>query len=84
MLSASEFLDRVALLIPPPRKHRHRFIRVAGAELAVSGAGDGADWPEAGGGEQGTAAKDNAHRLRGHAIRTPGAIFVGTMKSRFV
>ena len=24
-LSASEFLDRVAALIPPPRKHRHRY-----------------------------------------------------------
>ena len=27
-LSASEFLDRVALLIPPPRKHRHRYFGV--------------------------------------------------------
>ena len=24
-LSASEFLDRIAALIPPPRKHRHRY-----------------------------------------------------------
>ena len=27
-LSASEFLDRVAALIPPPRKHRHRYFGV--------------------------------------------------------
>ncbi len=27
-LSASEFLDRVALLIPPPRKHRHLYFGV--------------------------------------------------------
>ncbi len=27
-LSASEFLDWVALLIPPPRKHRHRYFGV--------------------------------------------------------
>ena len=27
-LSASEFLDRVAELIPPPRKHRHRYFGV--------------------------------------------------------
>ncbi len=27
-LSASEFLDRVALLTPPPRKHRHRYFGV--------------------------------------------------------
>ena len=27
-LSASEFLDRVALLIPPPRKHWHRYFGV--------------------------------------------------------
>ena len=27
-LSASEFLDRVALLIPPPRKHRHHYFGV--------------------------------------------------------
>ena len=27
-LSASEFLDRVAALIPPPRKHRHRYLGV--------------------------------------------------------
>jgi hypothetical protein len=27
-LSASEFLDRVALLTPPPRKHRHRYVGV--------------------------------------------------------
>ena len=27
-LSASEFLDRVAALIPPPRKHRHCFFGV--------------------------------------------------------
>ena len=27
-LSASEFLDRIALLIPPPRKHRHRYFGV--------------------------------------------------------
>ena len=27
-LSASEFLDRVASLIPPPRKHRHRYFGV--------------------------------------------------------
>ena len=27
-LSASEFLDRIALLIPPPRKHRHHYFGV--------------------------------------------------------
>ncbi len=27
-LSASDFLDRVALLIPPPRKHRHHYFGV--------------------------------------------------------
>ena len=27
-LSASEFLDRVAALIPPPRKHRHCYFGV--------------------------------------------------------
>ena len=27
-LSASEFLDRIAALIPPPRKHRHRYFGV--------------------------------------------------------
>ena len=27
-LRASEFLDRVAALIPPPRKHRHRYFGV--------------------------------------------------------
>ena len=42
---------------------------------AVGGAG----WPEAGGGEQGTPAKDGAHRFLRHAGRTPGAIFVGTV-----
>ena len=51
----------------------------AGAELAVARAGDGAGWPEAGGGEQGTPAKDSARRLRRSAGRTPGAIFVGTV-----
>ncbi len=49
-LSASEFLDRVALLIPPPRKHWHQLLWGAGAELAVAGAGYGAGWAEAGGG----------------------------------
>ncbi len=42
-------------------------------------AGGGAGWPEAGGGEQGTLAKDSAHRFWCHAGRTPGAIFVGTV-----
>ena len=27
-LSASEFLDRIALLVPPPRKHRHHYFGV--------------------------------------------------------
>ena len=27
-MSASEFLDRIALLVPPPRKHRHRYFGV--------------------------------------------------------
>ena len=27
-LSVSEFLDQVAALIPPPRKHRHRYFGV--------------------------------------------------------
>ncbi len=42
-LSASEFLDRVGLLIPPPRKHRHRYFGV----LAQRRAGRlvaGANW----------------------------------------
>ena len=42
-------------------------------------AGGGAGWPEAGGGEQGTPAKDRAHRFWRHAGRTPGAISVGTV-----
>jgi len=49
----------------------------AGAELAVSRDGDGAGWPEAGGGEQGITAKGSARRLWRSAGRTPGAIFVG-------
>ena len=51
----------------------------AGAELAVARAGDGAGWPEAGGREQGTPAKESARRLRRSAGRTPGAIFVGAV-----
>ena len=30
-LNPSEFLDRVAALIPLPRKHRHRYFRVLAA-----------------------------------------------------
>ena len=43
------------------------------------GVGGGAGWPEAGGGEQGTLAKDGAHRFGRIAGRTPKAIFVGTV-----
>ncbi len=35
-LSASEFLDRMAGLIPPPRKHWHRFFWGRGAQPAVA------------------------------------------------
>ena len=45
-------------------------LRGAGAKLAVAGAG---------GGEQGTPAKDSAHRFWRHAGRTPGAVFVATV-----
>ena len=45
----------------------------------MAGAGGGKCWPEAGGGEQGTPAKDRAHRFWRNAGRTPGAIFVGTV-----
>jgi len=65
-------------LIPPPRKHRHRYF----GELAPNSpwrAAGGAGWPEAGGREQGTPAKDSAHRFWRHAGRTPGGIFVGTV-----
>ena len=34
-LSASEFLDRVAALIPPPRKHRHRYFGVLAAPVPM-------------------------------------------------
>ena len=59
-LSAVEFLDRIAALIPPPVKHRQRYVGGTGAELTVGGAGDGAGRPAADGGEQGTPAKDGA------------------------
>ena len=49
----------------------------AGAELIVAGAGDGAGWAEAGGGEQAPAAKGSGCSQRRHAGWTPGAIFVG-------
>ena len=49
-LSASEFLDRIAGLIPPSRKHRHCYFWGSGAQHAVVGAGGGTGWPEAGGG----------------------------------
>ena len=49
-LSASEFLDRIAVLIPPSRKHRHCYFWGSGAQHAVVGAGGGTGWPEAGGG----------------------------------
>ena len=49
----------------------------AGAELAVSRDGDGAGWPEAGGGEQGITAKGSARRMWRSAGRTPGATLVG-------
>ena len=42
-------------------------------------AGVFAGWPEAGGGEQGTLAKDSTHRFWRNAGRTPSAIFVGTV-----
>ena len=42
-------------------------------------AGGGAGRPEAGGGEEGTPARDCAHRFWCIAGRTPGAIFVGTV-----
>ena len=42
-------------------------------------AGGGKRWPEVGGGEYGTPAKDSAHKFDRIAGRTPGAIFVGTV-----
>ena len=35
-LSASEFLDRVAFVISPPRKHRHRYFGVLAPVLCSS------------------------------------------------
>ena len=49
-LSASEFLDRVAALIPPTRKHRHRYFGVL-APNSPWRAQVAPGWPEAGGGE---------------------------------
>ena len=75
-LGASEFLDRVAALIPPLRKHRHRYFGVLAPNspwraqvVAQAGRKPGAE-----GGEQGTPAKDSAHRFWRHAGRTPGAL----------
>jgi len=45
----------------------------------VARAGGGAGWPEAGGGEQGTPAKDSAYVFLRLAGRTLGAIIVGTL-----
>jgi len=74
-LSASEFLDRVAALIPPPRKHRHRYFGVlapnspwrallvaqAGRKL---GAGSKAPWPK-------TVRTDFGATRAGHPARSP-------------
>ncbi len=39
-LTPLELLDRLAVLIPPPRVHRHRLSRGAGAERPLAGASD--------------------------------------------
>ena len=76
-LSASEFLDLVAALIPPPRKHWHRYFGVLAPNspwrwwwrrLAGS-------W---GRGLRHPGQRQCAQILR-HAGRTPGTIFVGTV-----
>ncbi len=42
-LTPAEFLDRIALLIPPPRRHRHRYhgVLAPNAPLRKQGHGEG-------------------------------------------
>ena len=78
-LSASEFLDRIALLVPPPRKHRHHYFGVLAPNSPWRALVTASGWAEAGGGEQAPAAKGSGCRQRRSAGWTPGAIFVGTV-----
>ena len=78
-LSPSEFLDRVAALIPPPRKHRHRYFGVLAPNLlwrALVAANAGR---KLGAGSKAPVAKDSVQTFWRHAGRTRGAIFVGTV-----
>ncbi len=77
-LSASEFLDRVAALIPPPRKHPHRYFGVLALNspwraLVVAQAGR-----KLGSGSKAPQPK-TVRTDFGDTGRTPGAIFVGTV-----
>jgi hypothetical protein len=43
MLTPMEMLDRLAALIPSPRRHRNRYVEVMGPNAPLRGGGDGND-----------------------------------------
>jgi Arc/MetJ family transcription regulator len=73
ILTPLELMDRLAALIPPPRRHRHRSRR-AGAELAAAAGGHGAGrcGTEAGTGRGGS-------RSRGKRAPPGGALCLGRL-----
>ena len=41
VLTPLELINRIAQRVPPPRTHRHRYLRCVGTELAPACGGDG-------------------------------------------